>query len=101
MTAQASRSAYARVRRADWLRAVSDRRRLHVACQVFGVGADPGEETGPERVHPVPAEEVEARRGGAAAVLLVRVSSYWAVTRLDRADWGPDPALLLAWTVNR
>ena len=27
--------------------------------------------------------------------------SYCAVTRLDRADCGPDPALLLAWMVNR
>ena len=28
-------------------------------------------------------------------------SAYCATTRLDLADCGPDPALFLAWTVNR
>src|SRR5262249_37904374 len=27
--------------------------------------------------------------------------AYCATTRLDLADCGPDPALLMAWTVNR
>ena len=51
--------------------------------------------------------EISARhaRGGRPATwsppasLLVR--TYCATTRLDLADCGPDPALLLAWTVNR
>ena len=29
------------------------------------------------------------------------VWTYCATTRLDLADCGPDPALFLAWTVNR
>jgi hypothetical protein len=28
-------------------------------------------------------------------------SAYCATTRLDLADRGPGPALLMAWTVNR
>ena len=32
---------------------------------------------------------------------LVVSRSYCAVTRLDLADRGPGPALLMAWTVNR
>jgi hypothetical protein len=33
--------------------------------------------------------------------VLSPVSAYCATTRLDLADWGPDPALLRAWAVNR
>lgn len=56
-----------------------------------------------------------ALRGGAGKVSMLRrgrpaswspltpllVWIYCATTRLDRADCGPDPALLRAWTVNR
>jgi len=39
--------------------------------------------------------------GGGSWPAVVPGGAYCAATRLDLADCGPRPALLLAWTVNR
>jgi hypothetical protein len=51
------------------------------------------------RTEPAPARA--NCRGWQLARLVERGSLYCATTRLDLADCGPDPALLMAWTVNR
>ena len=39
--------------------------------------------------------------GGSWPAVVEPGSAYCATTRLDLADCGPGPALLMAWTVNR